>query len=294
MNLSELGVLDGRRFLGQDDFVIWDCFTKGNGIFDGKYHFHDFYELSFVYDGEGVYTINGTSFSVGKGFLFLTTPSDYHTISIPKGGFLRYYNVIFRENLLKGEVADALYRQRRSLCFLAEGEKYQYFFDAFSRMMADYSEEAVDPIPPLSAVLVQNAIESLCVRLIKNLSLLPSTAEAVADSEDAVIRRALLYIREHYRTKLTLAHVAEAAGLSSGYFSSYFRRVMKIGFSEYLLRFRLIMAASYMTSSNLPLKTIASLNGFSSFTYFSAAFSDYFGVCPREYRKRGESESKGA
>ena len=52
------------------------------------------------------------------------------------------------------------------------------------------------------------------------------------------------------------------------------------------IRFRLIMAASYMTSSNLPLKTVAAMNGFSSFTYVSSAFSAYFGVCPREYRKR--------
>ena len=288
MNVFELGVLDGRRFLGRDDFVIWDCYTEGKGVFDGKFHFHDFYELSFVYDGEGVYTLNGSSFAVGKGFLFLTTPSDYHSLSVPEGGFLRYYNVIFRENLLSGEVADALYRQGRSLCFLAEGEPYENFLAAFCQMKEDYSKEAVDPIPPLTAVLVKNEIESVCVRLIKSLGTLPKCEELAADSEDAVIRRALLYIREHYRMKLTLACVAEAVGLSPGYFSSYFHRVMKIGFSEYLLRFRLIMAASYMASSKLPLKTVAAMNGFSSFTYFSSAFSEYFGVCPREYRKRAD------
>lgn len=288
MNRFELGVLDGRRFLGQDDFVIWDCYTEGNGVFDGKYHFHDFYELSFVYDGEGTYTINGSAFAVGRGFLFLTTPSDYHMISVPKGGFLRYYNVIFRENLLKGEVADALYHQGQSLCLLTEGEQYESFASVFRQMMVDYSEEAVDPIPPLTAVLLENEIESTCLRLIRSLKAIPQRGGLVVDSEDAIIRGALLYIREHYRMKLTLARVAEAVGLSSGYFSSYFHRVMKIGFSEYLLRFRLIMAASYMTSSNLPLKTIAAMNGFSSFTYFSAAFSEYFGVCPREYRKKNE------
>lgn len=286
MNFFELGVLDGRRFLGQDDFVIWDCYTEGKGVFDGKFHFHDFYELSFVYDGAGVYTLNGSSFSVGKGFLFLTTPSDYHSLSVPEGGFLRYYNVIFRENLLCGEVSDALYRQGRSLCFLAEGESYERFLSAFCQMKEDYSKEAVDPIPPLTAVLVKNEIESVCTRLVCSLGDLPKQEALASDSEDAVIRRALLYIREHYRTKLTLSRVAEEVGLSSGYFSSYFRCVMKIGFSEYLLRFRLIMAASYMTSSQMPLKTIAAMNGFSSFTYFSAAFSEYFGVCPREYRKR--------
>ena len=215
MDRSELGVLDGRRFLGRDDFVIWDCYTEGNGIFDGKYHFHDFYELSFVYDGEGIYTINGSSFSVGRGFLFLTTPSDYHSLTIPKGGFLRYYNVIFRENLLKGEVADALYHQGQALCFLAEGKRYEGFLSAFRQMKADYSEEAVDPIPPLTAVLVQNEIESICVRLIRSLSLLSNREDLMLDSEDDIVRRSLLYIREHYRMKLTLAQVYLLKGVTT-------------------------------------------------------------------------------
>lgn len=60
---------------------------------------------------------------------------------------------------------------------------------------------------------------------------------------------------------------------------------MKIGLSEYICRYRLVVAAGYLASGDMPLKEVALLNGFRSPGYFSAAFSAYFGVSPREYRK---------
>lgn len=285
MENKALGVLSGKNFLGQDDFVIWNCRTEGKGVFDGKLHFHDFYELSFVYEGTGTYAVNGLRFPVEKGFLFLTTPSDYHILSVTPGTTLCYYNVIFRENLLAKEVTDLLYRLHAPLCLTVSGESFDRFRQDLQRMAADYTAEAVDPIPPLSALLVRNGIESLCVRALKSLPQDPNTASLPETPEEGTIRRALLYIRENYRSRLTLAKVAEAVELSPGYFSSLFKKTMHLGFSDYLLRYRLIIAAGYISSSDLPLKTIAAMNGFRSFPYFSASFSDYFGLSPREYRR---------
>ena len=274
------GVLDGRRFLGKDDFVIWDCHTEGRGVFDGKLHFHDFYEMSFVYDGEGVYSVNGHTFDVKKGFVLLTTPSDYHMLTVKAGETLRYYNVIFRESVLSKAVSDECYQQNAPLCYTVED--LSLFSESFRLMLADFTREAVDPIPPLTAILVKNAIETLAVRILKEA---PHGSDEKSPAYNDTMRHALLYIREHYREKLTLSRVAEAVALSPGYFSGYFSKIMRIGFSEYLLHYRLVIAAGYITSTNLPLKTVAAMNGFSSFTYFSAAFSDYFGTSPREYRK---------
>ena len=81
---------------------------------------------------------------------------------------------------------------------------------------------------------------------------------------------------------------------------------MKTGFPEYVMKYRLIIAAGYIASADtlpkagyiasadtlpkgLSLKEIAYMNGFSSFTYFSSAFSKYFGVSPRQYRNRSHS-----
>ncbi len=290
MEKNALGVLDGRVFFGEDNFVIWDCQTDGSGIFDGKYHFHDFYELSFLYDGEGRYGVNGSAFPAGRGFLLLTTPSDYHLLATNPGSRLCYYNVIFRENLLDKSLTDRLYHTAVPLCLTLSGEDYSSFLTDFTRLYRDYGTFARNP-GGLAELLVKNGIEGICLRFLAALSAVEGERAYPEKSEDAVIRMALLFIRENYRSPLPLSRVAEAVGLSPGYFSSYFTRVMKIGFSEYLLRFRLTVAAGYVASSDLPLKAIASLNGFRSLNYFSSAFSAYFGLSPREYRRRNAARS---
>lgn len=351
MNENALGVLDGRVFFGQDDFVVWNCVTDGSGVFDGKYHFHDFYELSYLYAGEGSYEVNGLFFPAGAGFLLLTTPSDYHRLTTAPKSRLCYFNVIFRENLLDRRLTDRLYRSPAPLCLFLPEKAQPVFHADFERLHADYTAFASRP-DAFSSLLVKNAIESLCLRFYTLLEKedaiekanyaaagketgtrgenpperpkkpaapseermspegkrpdpaqnkqgrtaktgekqkgLPEADEAgrAAGQEDEAIRAALLFIRENYRTPLSLARVAEAAGLSAGYFSSRFKQVMKIGFSEYLLRFRLTVAAGYVASSDLPLKAVAAMNGFRSTNYFSAAFSSYFGLSPRAYRRR--------
>ena len=121
------------------------------------------------------------------------------------------------------------------------------------------------------------------------LTLLSIHPKRTPHEEDKTLRRALLYIREHYRKPITLAEVAEAAGRSAGYFSGYFHEKMKLSFSEYLLHFRLMAAAPYVASGNMPIKEIAYLHGFRSLGYFSSCFRAYFGISPREYRAQSKN-----
>ncbi|MBQ7364462.1 MAG: helix-turn-helix transcriptional regulator [Clostridia bacterium] len=283
---GSLGVLDSRLFLSRESFVVWDCHTEGYGIFDGKLHFHDFYELSFIYDGKGSYLLNGVEYPACRGLLTLATPSDYHMLSVAEGSRLHYYNIIFREGFLSEGVMGLLYERQAPLALSLEGEAYEVFSQAFLQIFRDYSAEVSEYTPPMTALLVKNGIETLIVRMLSRLS---QTATEAAGCEDETIRRALLYIREHYREALTLGEVAEAVSRSAGYFSGYFHEKMKLTFSEYLVRFRLLAAASYLVSSDMPLKEVAYLHGFRSTPYFSSTFKAYFGLSPREYRIRNKS-----
>ncbi|MBR2987777.1 MAG: helix-turn-helix transcriptional regulator [Clostridia bacterium] len=278
---TSIGVLDSRLFLSKEDFAVWDCHTEGKGVFDGKPHFHDFYELSYFYGGEGTYTVNGVSYPARAGLLTLATPSDYHMLSVGQGKSLHYYNVIFREGFLSETVTSPIYRKRRPTVLQPEGEDRERFFAAMREIFEDYVRESQEYTPPLTARLVKNGVESLVIRMLARLG---EGERGLSESEDETVRRALLYVREHYRERLTLPEVAQAVERSPGYFSGYFHEKMKIPFSEYLLRFRLLAAASYVSSGDLPLKEIAYLHGFRSFGYFSSTFKSYFGLSPRDYR----------
>ena len=47
-------------------------------------HWHDFYEIEYIIDGEGEYIINGNSKEIKSGALFFSTPTDIHEIIFTK------------------------------------------------------------------------------------------------------------------------------------------------------------------------------------------------------------------
>jgi len=68
-------------------------------------HWHEFYELTYIVAGEGVNVVNGISFPLTKGSIFLLTPADFHQIS-PTPESCLLYNVIFTDELLDEELRD--------------------------------------------------------------------------------------------------------------------------------------------------------------------------------------------
>ena len=51
---------------------------KRRSGFNQRLHFHDFYELSLIYEGSSRFLINGSAFVAAAGSLQLIRPSDYH------------------------------------------------------------------------------------------------------------------------------------------------------------------------------------------------------------------------
>lgn len=295
MQKIPIGVIEGKGYLGDGDFAVWDCYADSESLYNDKLHFHDFCEMSFFYEGEGRYFVNGRECEISPGFVLLSSPSDYHMLSADGGAYLRYYNVIFRTGILSKTLADAIYSEESSLFSLLSGGNLYSIKKDFEQLASRFSiyESSNGRTKELDRLFVKNLIENLCISVLRSVHE-NKPQDSREYSGDEIIRKALLYIRENYREKITLAKTAQAVGLSQGYFSSYFNRVMQIGFPEYVMKYRLIIAAGYIASADtlskgLSLKEIAYMNGFSSFTYFSNAFSEYFGVSPREYRNRTHS-----
>ena len=58
-------------------------------------HWHEFYELAYVYEEEGYQIWNGTPYQLGPGSLFLLTTPDFHEIGPTFRQNLQHFNTIF-------------------------------------------------------------------------------------------------------------------------------------------------------------------------------------------------------
>lgn len=285
---QKIGILSAASILGADRFVIWDCYSCEESTYNRKLHFHDFFELSLIYEGESDFLVNGDSVTVTPGTVHLVTPSDYHMQCTKPSQSFRYYNFIFTADVLSDDIAMALEDHNGPICLKPTPEERKEIFGLAEKLLSEYQTLANDPPAPFCERLLEHGIEALCILILRTMS------ETAGREDDRLlpIRRALSIIRRQYRQKLTLQEVAEQVYLSPAYFSQLFHKAMGVPFSEYLTDYRLQIAARYLRAGNLPLKEIASLVGFPTFPYFSAAFKKRFGVAPSAYRKTIEIEQK--
>ncbi len=104
-----------------------------------------------------------------------------------------------------------------------------------------------------------------------------------------ILQKAVSYIDSHYSENLRLENVAAFIGLNPSYFSTIFKRELKISFSGYLIQKRIEEACSLLLNTNHSLSEIAASVGFENQSYFSQCFRRHTGMTPMQYRKQGRA-----
>lgn len=66
----------------------------------------------------------------------------------------------------------------------------------------------------------------------------------------------------------------------------YFKKMMNMSVSDYILEYRMSQALFLLDHSGLSITDIAFQCGFASTSYFIARFKEKMGVTPREYKLR--------
>jgi AraC family transcriptional regulator len=138
-------------------------------------------------------------------------------------------------------------------------------------------------------MFVETASVTLAARLLQNYcdsgackSLEPTTHRI----DHARLRRALDHISGNLDADVTLAQLAQVAGVSVFHFARTFTRAMGVSPSRYVSRLRLERAMADIAAGRLSLAEIAFKAGFSSQASFTRAFYRVTRMTPGEYRSR--------
>lgn len=99
------------------------------------------------------------------------------------------------------------------------------------------------------------------------------------------IRNVLDFISDRIEDQITVADLAEVAGLSTFHFARMFTKAVGVPPHRYISRRRLENAMLEIATGKLPLAQIALNAGFSSQASFTRAFGRAIGITPGEYRR---------
>ncbi|MDX1402143.1 MAG: AraC family transcriptional regulator [Kiloniellales bacterium] len=155
------------------------------------------------------------------------------------------------------------------------------FRDPFNSLL----EELADPKPG-TKVLAEMLMKQCIIALLRSQTETGGECFVpwLAAIGDRALGRALAAMLDAPEGSHTLESLGELAGMSRGVFAERFKEAFGRTAIDCLKEVRLRRAGQLLTSTDLPVKTIAARVGFESRSYFSRAFKDFAGVDPASYR----------
>ena len=97
----------------------------------------------------------------------------------------------------------------------------------------------------------------------------------------------LRYIEQPFAESISLDTLAQSTHVSKSECLRCFKASLQTAPYQYLMEYRLSIAAELLCSTDLPVSEIANREGFSQTRHFGKCFREKTGVSPSAYRKRG-------
>ena len=253
-------------------------------------HTHDFAELIFILRGGGLHWIDGDTYPVEEGDVFLIQGYTEHYFRERHN--LIMYNVMFdvaylKEHLhslhsLPGFNAFFLFEPtyRRSHKFqsrLRIGPEQLFQATALLRQIEAESEAAA---PGYDLLMLAKVLE-IFVFLSREYSKEKNPKARSLFRLGEVISR----LENEYLRHWTIADLSRIAAMAPSTLLPVFRKATGRSPIEYLLEVRLSKAAEKLLKTDDPVSEIAAACGFSDPNYFSRCFRRRYNTSPREYRR---------
>ena len=255
-------------------------------------HYHDFCELAVVSSGRGRHVLEGESFPVSAGSVFVVQGSQVHSFRDREG--LVLINVMYDPARLP--LPESLLRRLPGYSALfmleptfrsAHGFSSRLFLGredlgAAEALTEKIARESAAKAPGHEAVLL-----GLLVELMGFLSRCYGESGATESRWLLRMGRLVSTLEQRYTEPWTLESLAAFAHLSRTNLLRIFRQATGQSPIRYLIGLRLEAAKKLLRQSELTMTEIAHETGFGDSNYFARKFKESTGRSPTDYRRAG-------
>lgn len=230
-----------------------------------------FYDITYVIEGRGIYTINGVQYEVKRGDL----------LCIPSGSIRKAHCVV---------------------------DDLMHLFSANFKLYEMSGQLAVDlPLPLLTHIGIKSDLIGLFrelsnawVRkeagyLIKTRGLLLVIIHRLFElillkkdptSTDYRVKKAISYISENYASNVTVKEIANMVGLNTVYFGALFKIEMGMLVNQYLAQTRINHAQDMLLNGECNVSEAAERCGYKDLSHFRKQFKMIKGYSPSQCLKK--------
>ena len=228
------------------------------------------YSVTFILEGKGTYTLNGTQYEICAGQGFLIVPNaQISYVADPKQPW-KYIYAIFR-----GMDSEALIRNAgisyNSPIFIFNPEEmipilYNMHKAGKEQRAMGYDVTAFFMLA--MSFLVRDAVPKRMIR----------------DCQEEYMERALSYIKDHYPYHISISDIAKYVSIDRTYLYKIFKQRFNVSPTQFLNEYRLAKAVEMMQHPKATISEISYSCGFCSPSHFNSSFWRKYGITPGKYR----------
>jgi AraC family L-rhamnose operon transcriptional activator RhaR/AraC family L-rhamnose operon regulatory protein RhaS len=252
-------------------------------------HSHQFHELAVVVSGSGSYRTANATFKLHPGDVFMLKPGMAHEYFEQRN--LVVENLIFEPERLQTHLYDlgaapgyraffelepqARGQNRGGGHLTVDGDQLEYLRGLLRRLQDELRRRQDGFLLMAVTYLAQ---------IFTHLSRCFAASSHAPHRELLRLEQVLAYLRKHYRREITRGELAKLACMSESSLYRRFTQVLGQSPMQYLIEWRLAMAAEVLRHSNDGILDIAARCGFSDSNYFGLRFRRQYHITPHQYR----------
>lgn len=242
------------------------------GELTGKLHYHKFYELELVVDGEGEQLLNNKHFNLKKGDIYLVRPQDNHIIHSKN---LAIRNLVVHEEVIPQYILKMLFTFKNPKQFSLKEEDFVYFESLLTKLHETVTKDTKENI---------NITPIICENLLSSFLNLDQDSK---NNTEKISGKVIFFIHENNRFthKIKLDEIAKKLGYSKFYISSMFHKETGTSLQDYIILLRIEYAKKLLINTSLTIDEIIQSCGFTTNSNFYKKFFDITKKTPSKYRK---------
>ncbi|UJF34751.1 helix-turn-helix domain-containing protein [Paenibacillus hexagrammi] len=249
------------------------------------HHFHDFYEMYYLLNGNRYYFIQDRNYLIEEGNLVFIDKHNLHRTH--DAGAPHHERILLHLDdpwfdQVQGDDMAALLRTpfaSKQPVIALQTTNRSFVENILFSLLKEQQERRPGWELNSRSMLVQLLI--FCSRLLSEAA--PSTEQPHVPNDK--ILEIISYINQNFKNRLTLAHISETFYISSSYFCRIFKETSGFSFIEYLNNIRVREAQKLLRETKLKVIDIAELSGFDSIAHFGRVFKQVTKQTPLECRK---------
>ncbi len=279
--LGEITDLSGNMLL-----KVWNAeVPSGKLLFN--HHNHTGFEITVVNSGSGTYSTDNGIYPMSAGDVFVFSSNEFHCITQVGENGLKLTNLHFEPRYLWGDSENSFSEENINMCFFHSKDFKNRITANASKTLLTYMEGIKNEItlkPIEYRLKVKSLLNLFLISLVRDFGYLDKDT-SVSSIHLKNLQNILTFIDEHFTQRISLEQLADKAGMSPNYFSSFFKKISGINLWDYINNKRINYALNLLRNSNKNILEIAMLCGFNNTTHFNKMFKRVSGMTPTEYRK---------